>query len=158
MMIASLLAAALALPAAAESKCLINPMTDEWQGITLALFLTDYTIPESSPRTATLKFSECLSHHEGTELRLYTSQDSDYVIAARTDRGGASGATTLFLSRGSELVELGTWAHRKIFFKGVGIDKVSVPNGDQKLIKNVFVLPEGAIKDDDDGSGGGFCP
>lgn len=147
-MIVSLLAALLlSVPASAQvTVCKANEMTAAWEKITLVLWLTDYTIPDSSPRTATLSYKGCSMGDEGEESRSYASDDGVFAVTAFTNFGGANGATTLTLSRSGERVLLGTWAHRKVFYKGVGIDKVAVPNGGgATVVKNVFVIPEDAV-------------
>ena len=60
-MLFSLLAALLlAVPASAEMPtCKINEMTSAWETITFGLWLSDYTIPDSTPRTATLSYKGC---------------------------------------------------------------------------------------------------
>ena len=147
MMIAPLLAALLSMPVSAQvTACKPNEMTAAWEKISFALWLTDYTIPDSSPRTATLAYKGCSMGDEGEESRSYASEDGLFTVTAFTSRGGANGATTLTLYRGSEWVRLGTWAHQKVFYKGVGIDKAAVPNGNgTTIVKNVFVIPEGAV-------------
>ena len=148
MMIATLLAAVLSMPASAQSltACKTNEMTAAWEKISFALWLTDYTIPDSSPRTATLSFKGCSMGDEGEESRTYGSEDGAYSVTAMTNHGGDNGATTLTLYRGAEWVRLGTWGHHKVFYKGVGIDKVSVPNGGWgTIVKNIFVIPEDAV-------------
>lgn len=146
MIIAALLAAVLSVPASAQvTVCQSNEMTSEWEKITFALWLTDYTIPDSSPRTATLHYKGCSVNGEGNENRFYLSETLDTIMAS-TNPGGENGATTLFLIHNGGWVNLGTWAHRKVFYKGVGIDKVAVPNGGgTTVIKNVFVIPEDAV-------------
>ncbi len=85
-------------------------------------------------------------HFCAEESRFYTSDDGVFSVSAFTNMGGANGATTLTLSRDSEWVRLGTWAHHKVFYKGVGIDQVAVPNGGGRtVVKNVFVIPEDAV-------------
>lgn len=147
-MIVLLLAALLlSAPASAQSPaCRTNEMTSAWEKITLALWLTDYTIPDSSPRTATLRYLGCSVLGDGEEGRFYRSDDRNFIVAAYTNAGGENGATRLALSRRAEWVDLGTWSHHKVFYKGVGIDKVAVPNGDGRtVVKNVFVIPEDAV-------------
>ena len=146
MIIATLLAALLSVPASALPVCKSNEMTSAWEKITLVLWVTDYTIPDSSPRTATLAYKGCSVGDEGEESRSYSSEDGLFTVTAFTNMGGENGATTLTLYRGAEWVRLGTWAHRKVFYKGVGIDKVAVPNGGGNTVThNVFVIPEGAV-------------
>ncbi len=147
MIIAPLLAALLSVSASAQaSSCQSNEMTAAWEKINFALWLTDYTIPDSSPRTATLAYQGCVADAEGRESRTFVSADGLFTVAAYTAAGGADGATTLVLRRDGEAATLGTWGHHKVFYKGVGIDKVSVPNGNGRtVVKNVFVIPEGAV-------------
>ena len=147
-MIFSLLAALLlSVPASAQvSVCKTNEMTAAWEKITFVLWLTDYTIPDSSPRTATLHYAGCSAGGEGTESRVYAGEDGVFTVTALTNMGGENGATTLILTRGGKRVNLGTWGHHKVFYRGVGIDKVPVPNGgDSVVVKNVFVIPEDAV-------------
>jgi len=146
MIIATLLAVLLSAPASAQTAdCRTNEMTAAWEKIGFALWLTDYTIPDSSPRTATLRYLGC-SVVGDQEARFYRSEDGVFILAAYTNAGGENGATTLSLSRRAAHVELGTWGHHKVFYKGVGIDKVAVPNGGgATVVKNVFVIPEGAV-------------
>ncbi|MBI5246405.1 MAG: hypothetical protein HY923_04440 [Elusimicrobia bacterium] len=147
MIMTALLAAVLAAPASAQVlECKTNEMTSAWEKISFALWLTDYTIPDSSPRTATLVYKGCSMGDEGEESRSYVSADGNFIVTAFTNHGGDNGATTLTLYRGARWARLGTWAHHKVFYKGVGIDKVAVPNGgDSTIVKNVFVIPEGAV-------------
>jgi hypothetical protein len=147
MIIASLLAAMLSVPVSAAQMpvCTPNAMTAEWEKITLALWITDYTIPDSSPRAATLRYRSCVMGDHGEEIRFYGSDDGAFSLNAMTNSGGANGATTLTLINATGAVRLGTWAHQKVFYKGVGIDKVAVPNGAVPLVKNVFVIPEEAV-------------
>lgn len=143
-MLFSLLAALLlAVPASAEMPtCKINEMTSAWEKVTFGLWLSDYTIPDSTPRTATLTYKGCSVGDEGEESRSYSSADGAYIVTAFTNMAGENGATTLILTRTNRAVRLGTWGHHKVFYKGVGIDKVSVPNGgDASVVKNVFVIP-----------------
>lgn len=145
MIIASLLATVLAVPAAADkpaAACQTNAMTSDWGKITFGLFLTPYTIPESAPRTATLRFKGCKMDDASQEFRSYTSDDGVYRVVALTNANETDGATTLVLIYNGKGVRLGAWAHRKVFYKGVGIDNVAIPDGP---VTNVFVLPEGAI-------------
>lgn len=148
MIIASLLAAVLSMPASAQPMpvCKSNEMTAAWEKITLGLWLSDYTIPDSSPRTATLRYKGCSVGDEGEESRSYASDDGVFTVTAFTNMGGENGATTLTLYRAGASVRLGTWAHRKVFYKGVGVDKVAIPNGGgAEVVKNVFVIPEDAV-------------
>jgi hypothetical protein len=147
MIMTALLAAVLAVPSSAQvPSCVENEMTSEWAKISFALWLTDYTIPDSSPRAATLTYKGCSKGDEGEESRSYVSEDGQFTVTAVTNHGGDNGATTLTLYRGAQWVRLGTWGHHKVFYKGVGIDKVSVPNGgDSTVVKNVFVIPTGAV-------------
>ena len=143
MIIASLLAAVLSVSASAQvPACQSNEMTSAWEKITFGLWLSDYTVPEDSMRTATLGYIGCSALSDGTEVRFYRSADRNFTLSAFTNAGGENGATTLALTRRAEKVTLGTWGHHKVFYKGVGIDKVAVPNGnDQTVVKNVFVIP-----------------
>ena len=147
MIITALLSAVLSLPVSAQvPACQSNEMTSAWEKISFALWLTDYTIPDSSPRTATLAYKGCSAGDEGEESRSYVSADGLFTVTAYTSHGGDNGATTLTLYRGDKWARLGTWAHHKVFYKGVGIDKVAVPNGgDTTIVKNVFVIPEDAV-------------
>jgi len=150
MMIAPLLAAILSVSAvsAHAAPCESNEMTVAWEKINFALWLTDYTIPDSSPRTATLSYQGCWAGDgaERLENRSFASADGVFVITAVMTPGGSDGAGTLLLRRNGETAHLGTWGFHKIFYKGVGIDKVSVPNGNGRMVvKNVFVIPEGAV-------------
>lgn len=139
MIIAALLTAVLAMPASAQvSACQANEMTLAWEKITFGLWLSDYTIPEDALRTAKLSYKGCSVDTKGQEIRSFASEDGAYAVTALTNAGGDNGATTLVLNRGGEGVTLGTWGHHKVFYKGVGIDKVSVPGGP---VKNVFVIP-----------------
>lgn len=142
MIIAALLAAVLSVPAAAQTAaCQRNEMTSAWEKITFGLWLSDYTVPDDA-RTATLSYIGCSVLSDGTEARFYRSEDRTFTLSAFTNAGGDNGATTLALTRRAENVTLGTWGHHKVFYKGVGIDKVSVPNGnDRTVVKNVFVIP-----------------
>lgn len=142
MITAALLAAVLSIPASAQaSVCQRNEMTAAWEKITFGLWLSDYTVPDDA-RTADLEYKGCSVDREGQENRTYASADGIFTVTAITDAGGDNGATTLVLRRGGEGVSLGTWGHHKVFYKGVGIDKVSVPNGGRAaLVKNVFVIP-----------------
>lgn len=143
MTIAALLAAVLVAPASAQVQvqtCKSNEMTAAWEKITFGLWLSDYTIPESGTRLADLKYKGCAAGDKG-ESRTYSSEDGSITVTAVTDAGGDNGATTLALSRGGAGVTLGTWGHHKVFYKGVGIDKVALPNGGRPLVKNVFVIP-----------------
>ena len=141
MIIASLLAVMLSVPASAQVQaCASNEMTSAWEKITLGLWLSDYTIPDSSPRTALLSYKGC-SASGGRESRVYASEDGAYAVTALTNRGGEDGATTLSLSAGGGTAQLGTWSHHKVFYKGVGVDQVAVPSGALTVKKNVFVIP-----------------
>ena len=143
MIIAALLAAVLSVTASAQTAaCQRNEMTSAWEKITFGLWLSDYTVPEDSARTSTLSYIGCSVLSDGTEARFYRSEDRAFTLSAFTNAGGANGATTLALTRRAEQVTLGTWGHHKVFYKGVGIDKVAVPNGnDRTVVKNVFVIP-----------------
>ena len=147
MIITALLSVVLAAPASAQVfECKTNEMTAAWEKISFALWLTDYTIPDSSPRTATLTYKGCSKGDEGEESRSYVSADGSFTVTAFTNHGGDNGATTLTLYRGAQWARLGAWGHHKVFYKGVGIDKVAVPNGgDTTIVKNVFVIPEAAV-------------
>lgn len=139
MIIASLLAAVLSVSASAQvPACQSNEMTSAWEKVTFGLWLSDYTIPEDSMRTAKLSYKGCSVGAEGQEVRSFVSEDGTYAVTALTNAGGDNGATTLVLNRGGKGVQLGTWGHHKVFYKGVGIDRVSVPGGP---VKNVFVIP-----------------
>lgn len=142
MIIAALLAAVLSVPASAQpAACQRNEMTSAWEKITFGLWLSDYTVPDDA-RTADLKYKGCSVSQFGQEGRKYVSADGRFTVVALTDAGGDNGATTLVLLRDGASVNLGTWGHHKVFYKGVGIDKVSVPNGDRgAVVKNVFVIP-----------------
>ena len=88
MIIASLLAAVLAMPASAQTRmpvCKSNEMTSAWEKITLGLWLSDYTIPDSSPRTATLRYKGCSVGDEGEESRTYASDDGEFTVTAFTN-------------------------------------------------------------------------
>ena len=139
MIIAALLAAVLAVPASAQvAVCQTNEMTTAWEKITFGLWLSDYTIPEDGLRTAKLSYKGCSVDAKGQEVRSFVSEDGAYAVTALTNAGGDNGATTLVLKRGGKGVTLGTWGHHKVFYKGVGIDKVAGPGGP---VKNVFVIP-----------------
>ena len=139
MIIAALLAAVLSSPAAAQvSACQSNEMTKAWEKIYFGLWLSDYTIPEDGMRTAKLSYKGCSVNGAGEEVRSFVSEDGAYAVTALTNAGGDNGATTLVLNRDGKGVTLGTWGHHKVFYKGVGIDKVSLPGGP---VKNVFVIP-----------------
>jgi len=142
MIIAALLAAVLSVPASAQvAACQRNEMTSAWEKITFGLWLSDYTVPDAA-RTADLAYKGCSVSHNGQEGRKFVSADGLFTVVALTDAGGDNGATTLVLFRDGEGVNLGTWGHHKVFYKGVGIDKVSVPNGGgSTIVKNVFVIP-----------------
>lgn len=143
-MIASLLAALLlSVPASAQVRaCQTNEMTAAWKNVAFGLWLSDYTVPDDASRVATLRYKGCSAGAEGMESRSYTSEDGSFAVVARTNAGGDDGATTLILTRGGARVELGTWGHHKVFYKGVGIDKVSVPSGGSATrVANVFVIP-----------------
>jgi len=118
MIITALLAAVLAAPVSAGPlECVPNEMTSAWEKISFALWLTDYTIPDSSPRTATLAYKGCSKGDEGEESRSYSSADGLWTVTAFTNHGGDNGATTLTLYRGAQWARLGTWAHHKVFYK-----------------------------------------
>lgn len=142
MIIAALLAAVLSVPASAQTAaCQRNEMTSAWEKITFGLWLSDYTVPDAA-RTADLKYAGCSVDGEGQENRTYASEDGAFTVTAVTNAGGDNGATTLILRRGGDGVNLGIWGHHKVFYKGVGIDKVTVPNGGGRtVVKNVFVIP-----------------
>ncbi|MDP3543174.1 MAG: hypothetical protein Q8T11_11970 [Elusimicrobiota bacterium] len=142
MIIAALLAAVLSVPASAQTAaCQRNEMTSAWEKITFGLWLSDYTVPDDA-RTADLKYAGCSVSQFGQEGRKYVSADGQFTVVALTGAGGDDGATTLVLLRDGAKVILGTWGHHKVFYKGVGIDKVSVPNGGRgAVVKNVFVIP-----------------
>jgi hypothetical protein len=143
MIIATFLAAVLSVSASAQvPACQSNEMTSAWEKVTFGLWLSDYTIPEDSMRTAKLSYIGCSVLSDGTEARFYRSEDRRFTLTALTNAGGENGATTLALTQRAAQVTLGTWGHHKVFYKGVGIDKVAVPNGnDQTVVKNVFVIP-----------------
>lgn len=143
MIIASLLAAVLSVSASAQTQaCRSNEMTSAWETITFGLWISDYTIPEDATRAANLVYKGCSVNGAGEESRTFSSADGTFAVTALTNSGGDNGATTLVLSRGGARVALGTWGHHKVFYKGVGIDKVAVPNGaGGAMVKNVFVIP-----------------
>lgn len=147
MIIAPLLAVLLSVSASAQTRaCQSNDMTAAWEKINFAVYLTDYTIPDSSPRTATVSYKNCTAGDDGLESRNYVSADGFYMVTALTFNGGQDGSTNLLLRLGGPTAHLGAWSHHKVFYKGVGIDKVAVPNGnDTTVVKNVFVIPEGAV-------------
>ncbi len=69
MIIAPLLAVLLSVSASAQTQaCRSNEMTAGWEKINFALWLTDYTIPDSAPRAATLAFKGCAAG-DGAESR-----------------------------------------------------------------------------------------
>lgn len=139
MIIAALLAAVLSVPASAQvTVCQTNEMTTAWEKVTFGLWLSDYTVPEDGMRTAKLSYKGCSVDNAGEEVRSFVSEDGSYTLTALTNSGGDNGATTLVLNRGGKGVTLGTWGHHKVFYKGVGIDKVAVPG---VAVKNVFVIP-----------------
>ncbi|PIR16159.1 MAG: hypothetical protein COV48_10440 [Elusimicrobia bacterium CG11_big_fil_rev_8_21_14_0_20_64_6] len=143
-MIASLLAALLlSVPASAQVRaCQTNEMTAAWKNVAFGLWLSDYTVPDDASRVATLRYKGCMADAEGMESRAYTSEDGSLTVIARTSAGGDDGATSLILTRGGAQAELGTWGHHKVFYKGVGIDQVSVLyGGSSTRVKNVFVIP-----------------
>ena len=143
MIIATVLAAVLSVSASAQTQaCRSNEMTSAWETITFGLWISDYTIPEDATRAARLAYRGCSVDGAGQESRSFVSEDGAYAVTALTNSGGDNGATTLVLWRGGERVALGTWGHHKVFYKGVGIDKVAVPNGaGGVMVKNVFVIP-----------------
>lgn len=140
-MIVPLLAALLlAAPASAQVRaCQSNDMTAAWETVSLGLWLSDYTVPDEASRVATLTYAGCSVSAKGEEVRLFSGADGRYAVSAVTDAGGANGATTLRLGRDGAQVVLGTWGHHKVFYRGVGIDRVAVPGG--RGTKNVFVIP-----------------
>jgi hypothetical protein len=102
MIVSTLLAALLAVPASAQPvACVENEMTREWEKISFALWLTDYTIPDSSPRTATLSYKNCFADEErGQETRFFVSEDGSIGVVATTSLGGQDGATYLSSASG----------------------------------------------------------
>lgn len=143
MIIAPLLAVLLSASASAQTPaCQSNEMTQGWEKVTYGLWLTPYTIPDSTPRTATLKYQGCVVDANGLENRSFVSAEGGYAIVARTDAGGNSGATTLILKNGAGSVELGTWGHHRAMYRPVGVDKVNVPTGNGGVMNtNVFFIP-----------------
>lgn len=143
MIIAPLLAVLLSVSASAQTQaCRSNEMTAAWEKINFGVWVTDYTIPDSAPRAATVSYQGCSAGENGVESRTFAGADGQFTVVALTNAGGDNGATTLVLRRGTQWVTLGTWGHHKVFYKGVGIDKVAVPNGnDSTVVKNVFVIP-----------------
>lgn len=158
MIVSSLLAVLLAVPAAAQVQvCADNEMTREWEKISFALWLTDYTIPDSSPRTATLSYQRCFADSErGQETRFFVSADGKIGVVATTSLGGSDGATylTLVTKNGNNgltnSAQLGVWSHHKVYYKGIGVDKAKIQDwrdGGRELVTNVFVIPTGAVID-----------
>jgi hypothetical protein len=158
MIVSTLLAALLAVPASAQPvACVENEMTREWEKISFALWLTDYTIPDSSPRTATLSYKNCFADEErGQETRFFVSEDGSIGVVATTSLGGQDGATylTLVTKNGNNgltnSAQLGVWGHHRVYYRGVGVDKAKIQDwryGGREIVKNVFVIPTGAVID-----------
>lgn len=163
-MIAPLLAAALLTsPAFAAEKiptpCAQDDMSREWQSKSFVLWLANGTNPDAEPRTATLSFKKCEHVEEiygepisPRDERWYVSDDGSIGVIATAD-DSQPGATylTLVIARNGALTnaaQLGAWAHRKVFFKGVGVDKVSITDWRSNgavIVKNVFVIPSDAV-------------
>lgn len=163
-MIVSLLAAALlALPAAAQVQtplpCPQDAMTSEWQTKSFALWLTDGTNPDAAPRTATLKFSKCVrqteylgERHTPQDVRWFLSEDGKIgVIATVVENEADATYITLVTSNNGSLTnsaQLGAYAHRRVYFKGIGADKVAIQDwrdGGRTIVKNVFLIPTDAV-------------
>ena len=119
-------------------------MTAAWETVSLGLWLSDYTVPDDATRVATLTYAGCSVSAKGEEVRVFSSANARYAVSAVTDAGGANGATTLSLKRDGAQVVLGTWGHHKVYYRGVGIDRVAVPGG--RNTKNVFVIPVDSAK------------
>jgi hypothetical protein len=171
MIVAPLLVALLAVPASAQvvlppfeaEACVRNEMTREWEKISFALWLTDYTIPDSSPRTATLRYQGCRVLREtlgepmdAQEQRYFVSEDGKIGVIATTSTGGSDGATylTLVTKNGNNgltnSAQLGVWSHHRVYYKGIGVDKAKIQDwrdGGRALVTNVFVIPTGAVID-----------
>ena len=161
-MILPLLAAALlAGPVSAqELPCPQDAMTREWQSKTFVLWLANGTNPDAEPRVATLKFKKCVRAAEylgepitPQDARWFVSEDGKIgVIATVTDGEPDATWLTLVTSNGvngmTSSAQLGAFAHRKVYFKGIGADKVSIQdwrdNG-RVIVKNVFVIPQDAV-------------
>jgi hypothetical protein len=147
----------LAGPAAAAPVCRTDPMRAEWQTKNFGLWLTDYTIPESSPRTATLHYVGCevvTSMYgepiEPREERKFLSEDGTIGIIASTDDSDPA-ATWLTLVTGSpergvyNSAQLGAFSHHRVYFKGVGVDQVKFHDNRGRgadLVKNIILIPE----------------
>jgi hypothetical protein len=162
-MIVSLLAALLALPAAAQvvdvpAPCPQDAMTQEWQTKSFALWLIDGTNPDAAPRTATLKFKNCVrqteylgERHTPQDARWFVSEDGKIgVIATVLENELDATYITIVTSNNGSLTtsaQLGAYAHRKIYFKGIGADKVTIQDwrDGRTVVKNVFLIPTDAI-------------
>lgn len=159
-----LLAALLSSPVRAADKiaapCAQDDMSRGWQATTFALWLMDGTDPDAQPRTATLRFKKCehIDEYLGEptsprDARWFVSDDGTIGVIATVDEAqpDATYLTLVTLNGGSGLTnsaQLGVWAHRKVWFKGVGIDAASITDwraGGKTIVKNVFVLPEAAV-------------
>ncbi len=157
------LAAALMLtaaPAKAQPACVSNEMTAAWEKISFALWITDYTIPDSSPRAATLKFQKCERREETLgekmtpqDVRWYVSEDGSIGVLATVgdDEPGATWLTLVTRNGGNGLTnsaQLGAFAHQRVYWRGLGWDKVSIQDwrdSGRTIVKNVFLIPTDAV-------------
>ncbi len=163
-MILSLLAAVLlSAPAHAlnvDLPCPQDAMTRDWQSKTLVLWLTDGTNPDAAPRTATLKFKSCSRRTETLgepmtpqDERTFISDDGSIgVIATVSETDPAATWLTLVTRNGgnglTNSAQLGVFAHHRVYYRGVGFDQVKIQDwrdGGRAIVKNVFLIPEGAV-------------
>lgn len=161
-MIVSLLAAVLALPAAAQTvsiPCPQDAMTREWQAKSFALWLTEGVNPDAVPRTATLKFSKCVrqnehlgERHAPQDVRWFVSEDGKIGVIATVTESEPDATWITIVTAGdgalTNSAQLGAYAHRKVYFKGIGADKVSIQDwrdGGRTIVKNVFLIPTDAV-------------
>jgi hypothetical protein len=127
-------------------------MREEWQSISFGLWLTDSNNPDDSPRTATLRYSSCQVVGQ-EERRTFLSEYDDMGVVASVNSSDPQATTLTLVTRAAggalrESAPLGSYAHRRVYFKGVGIDSVDFrdwSNGGNAYVKNVFVIPEGAV-------------
>lgn len=153
---AALLAASLAASASAQgAACASNPDLD---GKSFALWVTDKTNPDETPCAAMLSAASC-AVDGGSDARVYKSADGSRAALLRVAADGAISVAIQFADANglTGIASLATYPYRRVAFKGIGADAVTMFDESSRAIKtigNVMLIPADALTE----NGRAMCP
>lgn len=153
---ALLLAASVASSAAAQgASCAPNP---DFDGKSFALWVTDKTNPDETPCAAMLTVASC-AVDGSSDARVYKSADGTRAALLRVAADGAVSVAIQFAGANglTGVASLATYPYRRVAFKGIGADAVTMFDEGSREIKtigNVMLIPADALTE----NGRAMCP